>query len=126
MADPRKPLRSPDDELESGWELVGIDGAGRPVRLLFGETQLRRSYPGLTIGRHMALSDLVVDDPTVSRRHLRICRDAGRMIVEDLNSLNGTLIAGEPLRPFEPVALDEGATVELGLVALRLSAVERR
>lgn len=117
---------APAHELEIGWELAGTDSEGRPVRLLFGETRLRRAYPGLTIGRHRALSDLVIDDPTVSRRHVRICRDAGEIIVEDLNSLNGTLVAGQPLRPFEPVTMAEGETLEIGLVTVRLATIAPR
>jgi pSer/pThr/pTyr-binding forkhead associated (FHA) protein len=39
-------------------------------------------------------ADVKVDDNTLSRRHFLIVREAGRYIVEDLNSRNGTCVAG--------------------------------
>jgi pSer/pThr/pTyr-binding forkhead associated (FHA) protein len=39
-------------------------------------------------------ADVKVDDATLSRRHFLIVREAGRYIVEDLNSRNGTCVAG--------------------------------
>ena len=63
-----------NSDLETGWCLEGSDGDENRVRLLIGDTQLGRATLGLTLGRHGALCDLVVDDPTVSRRHLRIGR----------------------------------------------------
>lgn len=40
-------------------------------------------------------NDLVVANPTVSRRHARIYRDGERFLVEDQQSTNGTLVGGE-------------------------------
>ena len=77
--------------LEAGWVLSGRDGAGRPIRLVFGDTELSEIYLGLVVGRHPALCDRVIDDPSVSRRHMRIGMAEGKPYVEDLNSLNGTL-----------------------------------
>ena len=82
----------PDTELEAGWALEGTDGEGRPVRLVFGETELARSYLGVTVGRHPDLCDRVIDDPGISRRHMRLSLAEGNLRVEDLNSLNGTLV----------------------------------
>ena len=44
-----------------------------------------RSYP----------SDAVVDDPSLSRQHVRFTADAGGVTIEDLESTNGTWINGE-------------------------------
>ena len=109
------------DELEGGWRLDGADGAGRPIRLLIGETQMTAIYLGVTIGRHPALCDLVVDDPSVSRRHLRIGRAAGGLFVEDVHSLNGTYLEDQTVAPFEPAPLEDGDTLTLGRVTLTLS-----
>jgi hypothetical protein len=65
------------------------DGARRPVRLVFGDTELSQAYLGLVVGRQPALVDRVIDDPSVSRRHMRIGMADGRPQVEDLNSPNG-------------------------------------
>ncbi|MDQ3935520.1 MAG: FHA domain-containing protein [Actinomycetota bacterium] len=51
----------------------------------------------LILGRAVEASPLA-DDPEVSRRHARIVRDAaGRPVVEDLGSANGTFVNGAPV-----------------------------
>lgn len=106
--------------LEAGWMLEGTDGAGEPVRLVFGETELQSAYLGITLGRHPALADRLIADPTVSARHCRIGLAEGRPFIEDLNSLNGTLLEDALVPPFQPVPLEEAETVVLGRVRLRL------
>lgn len=122
-ADRAEASRDGGDEraLEQGWRLLGVEDPA--IALIFGETQLRRLYPGLTIGRHPALCDLVLEDSSVSRRHARLGRDGDVLYVEDLNSLNGTLIDGEPAPPFTPVPIRPGQVIEIGAVALVLRAI---
>ena len=110
--------------LESGWALEGTDGAGQPLRLVLGDTELVRAYLGVAIGRHPALCDRLIDDPTVSRRHLRIGIAEGKLFVEDLNSLNGTLLDGEAVPPFRPVPLANGQELTLGRVTLAVARLE--
>ena len=113
-------------QVERGWALEGVDGAGRPVRLVFGETELSQAYLGLAIGRHAALCDRVIDDETVSRRHLRIGIAEGRPFVEDLNSLNGTLLDGEEVPRFQPIPLTAGQELALGRVTLTVARLAER
>lgn len=109
------------DDFPSGdWRLEGSDGAGRPLRLLIGEADVTGSYLGVTVGRHPALCQRVIDDPGVSRRHFRIGRTASGPFIEDVNSLNGTELDGELLAPFEPVPLRPGQSLVLGNVRLRV------
>ena len=110
----------PGAVVENGWVLQGTDGSGRALRLVFGETELAHAYLGLTIGRHPALCERVIDDPSVSRRHLRIGLDAGSLFAEDLNSLNGTLLDGLELSPFRPAPLAIGQVLILGRAELTL------
>ncbi len=110
--------------LEAGWVLSGRDGAGRPVRLVFGDSELSEAYLGLVVGRHPALCDRVIDDPSVSRRHMRIGMAEGKPYVEDLNSLNGTLLDGEEVPQFQPVPLAAGQELTLGRVVLELARAE--
>jgi predicted component of type VI protein secretion system len=107
--------------LEGGWVLSGRDGAGNAIRLVFGDTELSQVYLGIVIGRHPALCDRVIDDPSVSRRHLRIGMAEGKPYVEDLNSLNGTLLDGVEVPPFEPVPLAAGRELTLGRVVLEVA-----
>ena len=107
--------------LEGGWRLEGHDGMGRPVRLLVGETELSRAYLGVTIGRHPMLCQRLIEDSNVSRRHFRLGRSAGGAFIEDVNSLNGTYLDGEALKPFDPVMLHDGQNLTLGRVVLTAS-----
>ncbi|MBF5042528.1 FHA domain-containing protein [Aggregicoccus sp. 17bor-14] len=78
-------------------------------------------------------NDLVLSDPTVSRRHVELERDARGLRVRDLGSRNGTLLEGRgvlhaPLQPGERLQL--GATRllvrgETGARELELSADAR-
>ena len=110
--------------LEAGWVLSGRDGAGRPIRLVFGDTELSEIYLGLVVGRHPALCDRVIDDPSVSRRHMRIGMAEGKPYVEDLNSLNGTLLDGEEVPQFQPVPLAAGQELTLGRAVLEVRRSE--
>ena len=110
--------------VEGGWVLDGADDEGNPIKVVFGETELEHAYLGLTVGRHRALCDRVIDDPGVSRRHLRIGVEAGSLFVEDLHSLNGTLLDGEAVPPFQPVPLVDGQELILGRVVLTVSRLD--
>ena len=110
--------------LEAGWVLSGRDGGGRPIRLVFGDTELSEIYLGLVVGRHPALCDRVIEDPSVSRRHMRIGMAEGKPYVEDLNSLNGTLLDGEEVPQFQPVPLAAGQELTLGRAVLEVRRSE--
>ena len=107
--------------LEGGWVLTGTNGAGATIKLAFGETELSRAYLGVTIGRHPTLCDRVIDDPGVSRRHLRVGIADGGLFAEDLNTLNGTFLDGEALQPFRPTRLSPDQVLSLGRVVLTVS-----
>ena len=68
-------------------------------------------------------SDLRVSHPTVSRRHARILKREGTVVVEDLGSINGTFINGKRLAPYLPEALHDGDQLQLGklLIEVELS-----
>jgi DNA-binding NtrC family response regulator len=70
-----------------------------------------------SIGSHPA-SDLVLDDPTVSRFHCEIAVDRRGARVRDLGSLNGTTVDGT--RVVEAY-LRNGSIVRLGRTALRFA-----
>jgi hypothetical protein len=66
----------------------------------------------LILGREHSTADLVIPDPGVSRRHARIQPHNGTVILEDLNSSNGTYVNGS--RISGPVELATGDEVQLG------------
>jgi predicted component of type VI protein secretion system len=115
-----------DRILEGGWRLKGVGEAQSSIRIVLGDTELARAYPGLVVGRHPALCDRILDDLTISHRHCRFSIRDERLYVEDLNSLNGTLVDSRELFPFEPFAVAESATVSLGRLVLTVARVDGR
>jgi hypothetical protein len=79
-------------------------------------TRIPISGGELILGRDMPPPGELGGDPSLSRRHARISRDAnGRLWVEDLGSTNGTLLNGSRITAMEPLRardrLDIGTTV---------------
>ncbi|MEM8835502.1 MAG: SpoIIE family protein phosphatase [Planctomycetota bacterium] len=72
----------------------------------------------LVLGRGSS-ADLVLPDPSVSRRHVELRADAGSWTVTDLGSRHGTMVNGVPLAPAEPTPLNEGDQLRIGPFALR-------
>ena len=73
-----------------GFQLVAITGDARgqvwPI-----------THEGLSLGRDPE-NDVVLSDPTVSRRHCRLMPLEGEVQVEDLGSLNPLMINGQPAK----------------------------
>jgi len=78
-----------------------------------------RSYPILTtdvrIGRR-PFNEVVLDDLTVSGAHAVIVSDDGRRLLRDLDSRNGTVLNGTPIRS---ARLEHGDLIEIGVYRLR-------
>jgi FHA domain/Domain of unknown function (DUF1707) len=68
-----------------------------PGPLVLAEPPHDAARDGLVIGRNPDC-DLVVMDPTVSRRHAELRREGGRWILADLGSSNGTRVNGWRVR----------------------------
>ena len=66
----------------------------------------------LSIGRSM-MSNIVIDQPGISREHASIRGDAVGFWIADNGSRNGTYLNGKKLGT-EPVMLREGDKIELG------------
>ncbi|MFN2464811.1 MAG: PqqD family peptide modification chaperone [Candidatus Dormibacteria bacterium] len=70
-------------------------------------------HPATTLGAAMvrvgrnADNEIVVMDGYVSRYHARILRDRDGYSVEDMDSMNGTTLNGQPLPPGRPVRLKD-------------------
>jgi hypothetical protein len=76
--------------------------------------------PGSFIIGRSAYCQVVLDDPLVSRRHAQLMVDSQRVTIEDLNSINGVRVNGEPLIG-EPRELDDGDRIAIGNRELRLA-----
>lgn len=67
--------------------------------------------PAILIGRE-AGSDIVIEDPQVSRHHTKLTQQGAGYIIEDLGSTNGTFIDGR--RVMTPTLLSVGNKLGLG------------
>ena len=72
-----------------------------------------------TVGRDES-SDVVLDDPSLSRRHLHLDVTDGHVLAEDAGSSNGTFIEGVPMLPRSPRAVADGDAIVVGRSVLRL------
>jgi hypothetical protein len=69
-------------------------------------------------------NDVILDDPYVAARHLRIVRDEnGALIAEDLGSANG-LVASEDRRRLGRAVLDGKRSIQIGRTRLRVREVD--
>jgi pSer/pThr/pTyr-binding forkhead associated (FHA) protein len=82
-------------------------------------SRLRIAGPEARIGRGYD-NDVVVDDPYVAARHLRIFRDdAGRLVAEDVGSANGMFLDRGKDR-LERIVVDGKQPIRIGQTFLRI------
>ena len=67
-------------------------------------------------------NNVQIEDITVSRRHLKIIRNAGRYFVIDLESNNGTFVDGAQIRPGIEFEVKEGMPIIIGMSMICLGA----
>lgn len=84
-----------------------VIGRGDPVS---------KYFPEIDLNAHGAL------DQGVGRRHARVFVQGGQILLEDLDSTNGTLINGQKLAPRQSRALADGDQITLGRMLLRFQA----
>ncbi|WP_058270844.1 FHA domain-containing protein [Olsenella massiliensis] len=72
----------------------------------------------VVVGRSPS-SDIVVDEPYVSATHARFTLQGPALVLEDLDSTNGTLVNGHPIN--QPVTLRDGDEVQVGDAIMRVS-----
>ena len=65
-------------------------------------------------------NDIQLKDILVSRRHLRIGRKKKKYFIQDLQSTNGTFVAGEQIRAGIEVEVGEGAPIAIGISVICL------
>jgi hypothetical protein len=99
-----------------GWELPA-------VVVTSGPEAGRRVELGLEVAIGRQDADLVVEDPEVSRRHAVLRRSGGSVIVEDLDSTNGTFVNGERIRT--PIEVGPGDQVRVGRTTLEIEPDQR-
>ena len=71
----------------------------------------------MVVGRSPS-SDIVVDEPYVSATHARFTIQGPALVLEDLDSKNGTMVNGHPID--QPVTLRDGDEVQIGDAVMRV------
>ena len=117
---------------ESG-EHLALQGSGPlGVRLRIGESgreveasltkavHLGRLDPASDILPEVDLSEDAGSGKGVSRRHARILKREGTVMLEDLGSINGTFINGKRLAPYQAEALHDGDQLQLGKLLIEI------
>lgn len=68
----------------------------------------------VTVGKLPGSVDMVIDEPGISRRHVKFFRENGCVRMTDLNSTNGTFKNGMRLTPNASEVLEPGDEIRLG------------
>jgi pSer/pThr/pTyr-binding forkhead associated (FHA) protein/AAA+ ATPase superfamily predicted ATPase len=115
-----------------GPEVEEGQGAALAIRLRIGDQRREVEIPVLQVihlGRLDLASDIfpevnLTDDggmeKGVSRRHARILKREGLVLIEDLGSINGTLVNGKRLAPYIPERLYTGDLLQLGKLLIEV------
>jgi DNA-binding winged helix-turn-helix (wHTH) protein len=93
------------------------DRARVTCRLVMGDRRIPLGEGEHDIGRAEEAA-VIIDSPLVSRRHAKVTVTAGRVLVEDLHSKNGTFVGGR--RISAPTELRQGDEIGIGPMRLRL------
>ena len=105
------------DDLEEETRLLTATGMIPYIALTCMEEEnsfriMPATFPFI-IGKSKKSCDYPIDNPVISRVHLRILEREQEFLVEDLNSTNGTLINGERLYPHQPQVITRGDKVTI-------------
>lgn len=98
------------------------DAAIWSVEVEKGERSLRGLHVDIlgpvVVGRSPS-SDIVIDEPYVSATHARFTLQGPALVLEDLNSTNGTMVNGHLID--QPVTLRDSDEVQVGDTIMRVS-----
>ena len=102
-----------------------IPDSGRDVEVpLTEEVNIGRPDPASASFPEVDLTSDGGQEKGVSRRHAKITRRENEVFIEDLGSINGTLLNRKKLTPYLPQALKSGDELQLGTLILRVSFTE--
>lgn len=92
------------EQSKENHRLIALDPGLQDIEL--------RYYPFI-IGKQENLVDFVLERDVVSRLHMRVDYVDSEYTIEDLNSTNGTIVAGKMLEANETVVVKEGDEVKI-------------
>ena len=105
----------------ANWRVV-VENSGTCTTVKRGQSFVLNSSNAI-IGRD-PLSDIQLDDPTVSRRHLSVRRDGQVATIHNLSSKSTSYLNSVPLFPGESTSFsDSNLRIQLGRAIIRLEPV---
>ena len=100
--------------------LDGADADGQQIALRVPGVVVA-GEGGAVVGRNPFDSTVVLDHDEVSRRHFRLFARGTSVMIEDLNSTNGTTLNDVQLEPGESALIEGGAVLGVGTLRLTVS-----
>ena len=100
--------------------VLSIEDGGRIELPLSKEVVLGRLDASRAVFPDVDLTSENGMEKGVSRRHACISRRENQVLIEDLNSLNGTFLNGNRLVPELPYPIKEGDQIQLGRLILTI------
>lgn len=110
--------QTPPAETISGHLVIQSTNTSLPIPSGKKELTLGREDPVSSIFPDIDLTPYGAQDAGVGRHHARIRILEGDAYIEDLNSVNGTLVNKEPLPAGQLVKLNNGDEIRLGLLII--------
>ena len=93
------------------------------VQLVFdvtGTMLVGRAYPDSEIIPDIDLTPFNAEDSGVSRQHVHFMLQEDRVVVVDLDSVNGTYLNGQILEPNQSYPMRNGDELELGMMKMKV------
>ena len=112
-------------QLQRSFDDILLDGEthdGRKIRLkINGKALLQSGDAGQIIGRESTQVEHPLAEAEVSRKHLRIWVQQGKVMVEDLQSQNGSWVNETKLSAGQPAELSAGSVLRLSSISFKVS-----
>lgn len=90
-----------------------LEVESRKLTAFSGDLEIPLTYFPFLIGKSREMADFCLNEPGVSRIHVKIEEKDGAYTITDLNSTNGTKVNGSLLGANETCSLDPGSEVEI-------------
>lgn len=120
----KQALEAPSPQLSAAplrLALNTLDSQKQFERELTTELLIGRGDPSIKSHPDIDLDELKGMQQGVSRKHARLLRVGDKVLLEDLNSLNGTYVRGLRLPANNPQLIQSGDQLQFGKVILKIS-----
>jgi DNA-binding response OmpR family regulator len=118
------PLKAVPPESRRDSLVMFVAGHEQPLTLTIHQPVTFGRTTTLSPKLHVDLSRFNAVEHGVSRVHMTLHNKDGKFYVEDMDSVNGTYINGDPVKPRELIALKNADEVRLGRLRLYLYFLE--